>query len=215
MPKICLFCNNKAGNREHLWGRWIHARKDFGPLKKDSYQLGRTIIPNPEITVKSICAKCNNGWMSDLETKNIPTIGSMFSDLSLTLDRTQQEMIAAWTIKTSIMLDSMRPEGPGARFYCKQDCVAMRKSLTMPEHTTVWIGRIDSKHLVAFGIDHRHSHPDTFEPCVRSNVTTIVAGHFVVQSITRRKFAKFVLLDMPILKPKGENGALISPRCGR
>jgi hypothetical protein len=135
MLNLCLFCDRNAGNREHLWPKWIHDRIDFGALKMDRYQTGQIVIPDPEITVKSVCALCNNGWMSDLEAKNIPMVGSMLNDLSITLDRGAQESVAAWTIKTAMVLDSTRPKAAGARFYRKEDCVKMRENLSMPEYT--------------------------------------------------------------------------------
>jgi hypothetical protein len=203
MPNLCLFCDNKAGNREHLWPQWIHDRIDFGPLKMDRYQSQQIIIPSPEITVKSVCATCNNGWMSDLETKNIPAIGSMLIDLAIPLDRSAQRIIAAWTIKTAMMLDSTRPKAAGARFYRKVDCVKMRESLFIPEHSRVWLGRSESKHILALGTDYRHRRPNSSEPHMQFTVTTLVAGHFVAQAITQRKFPKFADLDMPALQPKG------------
>ena len=203
MPNLCLFCDNNAGNREHLWPKWIHDRIDFGPLKMDRYRSQQIIIPYPEITIKSVCATCNNGWMSDLEAKNIPAIGSMLVDLSITLDRSAQESVAAWTIKTAMMLDSTRPKAAGARFYRKDDCTKMRESMFIPEYTRVWLGRIKSKHLLALGTDYRYLRLDTSEPHGQSTITTLVAGHFVAQAITQRKFPKFAHLDMPVLQPKG------------
>jgi hypothetical protein len=64
MPIQCIFCDNNSGSKEHLWPKWIHERKDFGPL---NFQLGgseKKVIPNPEITVKTVCGVCNNGWMA-------------------------------------------------------------------------------------------------------------------------------------------------------
>lgn len=77
MPELCLFCDNNSGSKEHLWPKWIHERKDFEPLNFQLGGSGKKVIPDPEITVKTVCEFCNNGWMSDLEAENIPTIGSM------------------------------------------------------------------------------------------------------------------------------------------
>jgi hypothetical protein len=203
MTKPCLFCNNNAGNREHLWPKWIHERIDFGPLKMDRYQSEQIIIPNPEITVKSVCETCNNGWMSHLEAKNIPIIGSMLVDLSITLDHSVQETVTEWVMKTAMVFDSTRPKAAGVRFYCRDDCSKIRERLFIPEHTRVWIGRINSKHLLGLGTDYRYLRPDTNEPHGQSTITTLVVGHFVAQAITQRKFQKFAHLDMPVLQPKG------------
>ena len=108
MPELCLFCDKNSGSKEHLWPKWIHERKDFGPL---NFQLGgseKKVIPDPEITVKTVCGFCNNGWMSDLEAENIPTIGSMLQDMAIPLDEAQQKSVAAWSVKTAMVSDSMK-----------------------------------------------------------------------------------------------------------
>jgi hypothetical protein len=66
MPPQCLFCDQPAGSREHLWGAWIHRRKNFGPLKISIAGSPEKIINNPEQKISTVCRKCNNGWMSDL-----------------------------------------------------------------------------------------------------------------------------------------------------
>lgn len=168
----------------------------------DRYHQPQIIIPNPEITVKTVCGQCNNGWMSDLESVNIPIIGSMFNDLSITLDEAMQRKIASWTIKTAMVLDSTRPKEAGARFYHRNDCAAIRKDLTIPQHTRVWIGRSDEKHVLALGTDYQYLQADTHEVHGKSTITTIVVGHFVAQSITQRKMPAFDYLDMSALQPK-------------
>jgi hypothetical protein len=202
MPEPCLFCDNNSGSREHLWPKWIHERIDFGPLKMDRYGKDQVIIPDPEITVKSVCGVCNNGWMSDLEAKNIPVIGSMLNDIAITLDRQQQTSVSQWVIKTAMMLDSTRPKAGSPRFYQKNQCVLLRENLTIPANTGIWIGRIETKHLLGLGTDYRTLRPDTLEPNIHSTIATFVAGHFVAQAITQRLYPKFADTEMPELRPK-------------
>jgi hypothetical protein len=80
MPTPCLFCANNSGSKEHLWPKWIHERKDFGPLRIQRGHSERKIIPNPQIMVKTVCGVCNNGWMSNLQAEDIPVIGSVMQD---------------------------------------------------------------------------------------------------------------------------------------
>jgi hypothetical protein len=169
----------------------------------ERYQSAEAIIQDPQITVKSVCKVCNNGWMSDLEAKNIPVVGSMLIDLAIPLDRGMKELVAAWTIKTAMVLDSTRPKAAGNRFYSKDDCIAMRETLSIPRHTRIWIGRINTKHLLGLGTDYRYLHRDTYDPEVVSTTTTIVVGHFVAQSITQRRAKNFESLEMPPVEPKG------------
>jgi hypothetical protein len=119
MPIQCIFCDNNSGNKEHLWPKWIHERKDFGPL---NFQLGgseKKVIPNPEITVKTVCGVCNNGWMSKLESENIPTFGSMLQDIAIPLDEVQQKSVAAWSVKTAMVSDSMKGRAAANQFYSR------------------------------------------------------------------------------------------------
>jgi len=205
MAEPCLFCDNNSGSREHLWPKWIHERVDFGPLKMDRYKSEQIIIPNPQFTVKSVCGICNNGWMSNLEGLNVPIIGSILNDISITLDRGQQNAVAAWAVKTAMILDSTRPKEAGDRFYLKSDCVRMRESLTMPLRTRVWIGRIESKHLLSLGTDYRYMSADYPEPRMLATITTLVTGHFATQIIAERPYPKFADLETPYSQPKGGN----------
>lgn len=91
MPEPCIFCDNNSGSREHLWPKWIHERKDFGPLKIQRGKSKKVVIPHPEVTGKTVCGICNNGWMSDLEAENIPIIGNMLQDVTLPLRRSSAE----------------------------------------------------------------------------------------------------------------------------
>lgn len=183
MPEPCIFCDNNSGSREHLWPKWIHERKDFGPLKMQRGKAGRVIIPHPEITVKTVCGICNNGWMSDLEAENIPIIGSMLQDIATLLDEAQQKTVAAWSVKTAMMSDSMKGRNAPNRFYNRDECVDMRLAREIPARTLIWIGRIDGMHLVDIGTDFTLLDPDKNRIGMGS-VDTIVAGHFITQAVT-------------------------------
>ena len=150
--------------------------------------------------------------MHDLETANIPIIGSMLADLSITLDREQQATVAAWCVKTAMILDSTRPKQAGSRFYLKADCINMRQSSAIPSKTRVWIGRIETQHLVALGTSTRYAREDMQNPHTLSSVVTLVlAGHFVMQVITQRRFPKFAHTDIPDTQPKpGDWGSTLT-----
>jgi len=183
MPTLCIFCDNNSGSKEHLWPKWIHERKDFGPL---NFQLGgseKKVIPDPEIKVKTVCGVCNNGWMSKLEAENIPTIGSMLQDIAIPLDEAQQKSVAAWTAKTAMVSDSMKGRAAPNKFYSRDETVKMRLNRDIPPRTLIWIGRINGMHLGDFGTDFALFSPEK-ERIGMGSVSTIVAGHFVTQVVT-------------------------------
>jgi len=183
MSKPCLFCDDNSGSREHLWPKWIHERKDFGQLKMRRGKSEVVIIPHPEITVKTVCGICNNGWMSDLEAANIPLIGSMLQDVAVPLDKGQQSTVGAWSVKTAMMSDSMKGRLAPNRFYSRYECANMRRAHEIPKRTLIWIGRMDGMHLAEVGTDFTLLDPDRNRIAMGS-VNTIVAGHFVTQVVT-------------------------------
>ncbi len=183
MPEPCIFCDNNSGSREHLWPKWIHERKDFGPLKMRRCKSNFVVIPHPEVTVKTVCGICNNGWMSDLEAENIPIIGNMLQDITLPLDEAQQQTVGAWAMKTAMMTDSTKGRLAPNRFYKREECISMRLSRKIPAQTLIWMGRIEGMHLADIGTDFTLADPDKNRIAMGS-ADTIVAGHFVTQVVT-------------------------------
>lgn len=183
MPSLCLFCNSDSGSKEHLWPKWIHERKDFGALRIQLGNSEQKIIPNPEIMVKTVCGGCNNGWMSSLESENVPIIGRMVQDIAVSLDGHQQKLVAAWSIKTAMVSDSMKGRNAPNQFYSREECSNMRIGREIPARTLIWIGRIDRMHLGNFGTDFALFDPQKIRIGMGS-VNTSVAGHFVTQVVT-------------------------------
>ncbi len=151
MPEPCLFCDNPAGSREHLWPKWIHDRHDFGPIHHQVGDREEMTLPNPQLTVKTVCGQCNNGWMSSLEAENIPIIGSMFQDLHIPLDRQQQESVSVWALKTAMILDSVQGRKAASRFYRSDECKNLRIHRAIPSRTLVVIARVSASLLIAKG----------------------------------------------------------------
>jgi hypothetical protein len=202
MADNCIFGDNPAGNREHLWAQWIHERHDFGPIRMQRGSKEEIIVPDPKITVKSVCAKCNNGWMNDLENANIPLLGSMMQDLSLRLEPDQQITVGRWVTKTGMILDSIRPRTNGIRFYTQDECAGMRTGLVIPARTRIWLGRMPSKHLHAGGTDFLYRRKEDGKPIVHSSINSFVVGYFVAQIMTQHTLDGFDEHTIPDLEPK-------------
>jgi hypothetical protein len=182
MPTPCIFCDNNSGSREHLWPDWILKRHEFGPIKMLIKGNELIVKPDPDIIVKTVCGICNNGWMHKLEDANIPIIGPMTDGTPTTLDEDAQKLVAAWSVKGAMMSDSMRGRN-GFKFYTSDECVNLRKSLTIPPNTLIWIGRVDGKHIANVGTDFTYNDSNGKHLSTNS-VTTIAAGHFVTQAVS-------------------------------
>jgi hypothetical protein len=61
-------------------------------------------------TVRVVCENCNHGWMNGLETKVRSFLGPMIRHgKSTKLGPTEQASLAAWAIKTGLMLEYLHP----------------------------------------------------------------------------------------------------------
>ncbi len=185
MPEPCIFCDNNSGSREHLWPKWIHERKKFGPIRHKIGNRPEKILGDPEQKIKTVCGVCNNGWMSQLERENIPIIGNMFADLSIPLDESQQTLLAAWTVKTAMVVDSVQGRDPKRRFYRRDECVSMRLHRAIPPRTRIWIGRSTLSSLSAIGTLVGAFNPDRPEK-MPGMVVNIVVGHLAIQIFSFR-----------------------------
>ncbi len=184
MPS-CMFCPNPANSKEHLWPEWVHRRKDFGPLKRTQSDDSITVIPHPQITVRAVCKTCNEGWMSlKLEVPNIPIVGSMMQDISLPLDRAQQQSVAVWCMKMAFLTDWQRIGGRHKRFYTRDEALAFAADQSIPPSTRIWIGHLTSSHLSNDGHEFELLRAGDMTRIGLSNVATIVVGYFVAQIVT-------------------------------
>lgn len=115
--KACIFCDSplsKAGKaNEDVIPKWLlkhlglDKRKDLIAsshltdlgiaLKRPRIQGSHTVLQG------SVCAECNNGWMSDLEGRAKPIISGMSVGERLTLSHDDCELVSAWIFKTLIL----------------------------------------------------------------------------------------------------------------
>src|SRR5690348_16244397 len=121
--------------------------------------------------------------MSKLEGENIPTIGCILQDVALPLDEAQQKSVAAWSVKTAMVSDSMKGRAAPNQFYSRDERVNLRTSRVIPPRTLIWVARIDGMHLGNFGTDFALFDAQK-ERIGMGSVTTIVAGHFVTQVVS-------------------------------
>jgi|SRR5665213_4425 len=200
MPAKCLFCDNTANSQEHIWPRWVHERKNFGPIRHQIGSRPERILPDPEQTVGTVCQPCNNGWMSRLESDNIPLIGLMFADVSVPLDKEQQATVAAWAVKTAIVNDSTQGRHV-PRFYTREECASLRLNRTIPAHTRVWIGRLNSSRLHLNGTHIRVF--STVPPArIPGMVINVVVGHLAVQVFSLHPHPDHAGMAIPLPPPK-------------
>jgi hypothetical protein len=119
MPTPCVFCGrtDRPITREHIFAEWVDklfpeaaATKSLSVLiKRDGTEKPYQAFPF-EQTVRVVCDKCNNEWMSRLERAVAPVLGPMIRDGKwIRLTPRVQQTLATWAVKTAFMLQYLHP----------------------------------------------------------------------------------------------------------
>lgn len=112
MARVCVFCatSGRPLTREHIYPDWLSTRFKKGlvatnEVKSDtaSRLWEKAIFQD---TVNVVCAECNNGWMSAIESDTKDVLADLiFSVKALSLDEATQQRIALWVQKTVLILN--------------------------------------------------------------------------------------------------------------
>jgi hypothetical protein len=184
MPQACIFCDNSSGNREHLWPQWVLDRKDFGPFRLKRAGAPEVVLNKTELTVKSVCGKCNNGWMSSLEGIAKPILEQVFDGKQISLDADQQRIVANWLMKMAFLFDSTKGRNAENVFYEKSEGLAFAADRTIPQFTGIWIGRLEESHRSFDGADFTLLSSET--RIGGGSSVTLMNEHFVAQIVSVR-----------------------------
>ena len=149
--RSCVFCDQRATSAEHLLPEWIlnllgssfSADVWFGDGTEPKSWQGRG--RSAQLKVKYLCRGCNNGWMSDLETKVRYLIGPLMHDLSVPLDDVSRQTLAVWSAKTAMVLESVGDEE--GWFYSTAERWQLRETRAMPAGLSMWLGRCSRSDL--------------------------------------------------------------------
>lgn len=123
----CIFCEQYGSSKEHIFPDWL--RSQF-PRDEDSTHTFGTHAPSQIIgvprttqkklqghsgtkTVKTVCAKCNNGWLSQIEQKAKPILESLIEGDRINLGVGEQLTLATWATKTVMIAEQLHPRIDG------------------------------------------------------------------------------------------------------
>lgn len=197
----CLFCANKAATKEHVWPNWLvnyfaskaprKAKGRSGAIYRGTMSRDRQVVRawdsnSIEHTSRIVCAKCNNNWMSELETVAKPVLLPLISDplapRVLSLD--EQCKIAVWATLRSMVFDASGPSGT-PRYYQDSDCARFadpEAALEPPPDTHVWLAAYitDERRSARIDVVNEHRSNGDF------HVATWLMDALAVQFVTRR-----------------------------
>ena len=186
-----------------MFPRWVHKSvKTREPLSRRIGDTRPEVTDEQEVRIPCVCATCNNGWMSRLETKCKPMIGSLIEDLSLKLDAAHRKFLSEWALKTAMVTDAC---GGRARFFTDTECHAFRsKNREIPDGTSVWAGRFTGRTLSAIGAEFRVDSP-TAQGVAHGYVFSICVGHLILQVLSLHKRPDITKLTVAATPIKWEN----------
>lgn len=114
--RSCIFCGGTPLTVEHVLPKWLqdvipghglltHSWRD--PETGDVREWTTSLV---DFKAKAVCARCNQGWLSQLEGDAKPFLSSMIRGRRRTYYDRGRELCALWALKTVMMLEYGQPE---------------------------------------------------------------------------------------------------------
>jgi hypothetical protein len=119
-------------------GKGLMKYEDGGGRKWES------VSPEIDWRAKVVCAKCNNGWMSTIESEHgKPALTPLIEDANaFPITASIARSLAIFTFKTAVVLDHAHRLS-GVPYFSTDDRNAFREHLTIPDNTAMWMGRFE------------------------------------------------------------------------
>jgi hypothetical protein len=198
-PSVCVFCGIHASQTpdgtltiEHAYPDWI--RRRLNPQGSVQWHLDGQTLPGREVfevEIKALCRDCNSGWLDKYFEKKVSKwIGDTLRDAKrpFALDQHQREVLAAWAVKTALMielatLDIRKPAfAPESHFRWLYE---HRTTPTPPPACQVWlfglnIGSGFAWHQLAWS-RNALMEPSSLEEAPRAYFATFTAGYLGFQ----------------------------------
>jgi hypothetical protein len=97
----------------------------------------------PSFQAKVVCAGCNNGWMSQLETAVRPRLEPMMGGVPRSLSRVDCQVLSRWSAKTALMFQAA--ERAEDRMVAPQLYLDFKTTSGLPDEVRVWAGRVQAR----------------------------------------------------------------------
>jgi hypothetical protein len=101
------------------------------------------------MTVGAVCGKCNNGWMSDLESQAKPYLEAMLHGRGRDLHEGGLRTLATWALKTSMMVEQTL--GPKRRAIPAGEYAHLFEYGEPSDRIRVWMAAYEGTQAVAVG----------------------------------------------------------------
>ena len=193
----CIFCEqtDSEPSKEDVIPKWI--AREFPGRRKSSFvartgAFGDANWPTHEFdtvghfgwVTTGPCKRCNNGWMSELETLVRPILRPLMHGQKCTLSSADLTVLARWVFKTTLMWEYMRYES--GRFFTRRHRRTFFQSRAIPDDTFIWATRyVGTSATHSFGGPLILPLPDTSAE-VRGYAATHAVGQVALQILCFR-----------------------------
>ncbi len=187
--RSCMFCSGRVSSNEDAWPLWLLRQIGANKPGEVNAERGREgprswRLARAGVLIRCVCRGCNNGWMSQLETRAKPVIEPLLDDAAVVLSADDQTTLAIWAIKSAMVYEGLRLNQSWV--FTHEERTRLRESLTLPPRTKVWIAKcVDPPGPYCAASDlsgkaYASGHP------VRAYVTTMAFGPLAIQVVNFR-----------------------------
>jgi hypothetical protein len=203
LPKTCVFCGERGRQtREDFWPEWFRAIVPRPPdyrtkraghtVTRLGYVAGTNTIEirhghgvlhrNGDMadqTLRVVCDRCNNGWMSRLQERAKPHLEPLIRGMWVPHGASAQSVIAQWATMFTMVIE-FADEPTAAYTFAERK--AFHEANGIPDGTLVWIGRSAGENPNFF--NHRSlsvSSGPPYAPRPNAQMTTFTAGKLLLQ----------------------------------
>jgi hypothetical protein len=171
-------------------------RKRFTGRNEKGELTFQRIAHGLDWTARVVCKRCNETWMSDIESKHAkPAMTDLImGKTGVTISRARAQSLAVFGFKTAVIFDHLKRERQP--FFVRAARYRFRECLAIPPNIGMWMAgflpRAHGEVLTAYGEGQL-----TPTNRVRMYVCTYAVGHLVLQVVGARQQGFLALLPSP------------------
>jgi hypothetical protein len=161
-----VFCGRAGLTREHIFPKWLRkvapepegARSYYNTGLQIHYRDGKqSPVANPtkhrtggiqSHRLKIVCANCNNGWMSKLQSRTKPLLVPLINGAPLALSDPDRAILAAWATMFTMVVEFADPQTIATKQAEREDFAGAPRPL---DNWIIWVGRA---HQIRFNFMH-------------------------------------------------------------
>jgi hypothetical protein len=184
-----MFCSGRVSTKEDVWPLWLLRMIGADKPGEMNGERGGAVLRSwrlagSGIRVGFVCRGCNNGWMSELESRAKPVIEPLLNDAPYVLAADHQLTLAVWAVKSAMVFEALRLNQPWV--FTHEERMQLRESSTLPQRTKVWIAKCINLPGPCCAASDLFTQAPASTDQERAYVTTMAFGPLAIQVLNFR-----------------------------